>query len=117
MNAAQNAERAVLRPRIDIHETADALVLVADLPGVREDALDLQLEDDVLTLKATTAAPDRSDWTPLRTEFRPADFERRLRIAAEIDREAIAAAFQNGQLRVTLPKRKPTTHRIEVRRT
>lgn len=117
MNATHTPERALLRPRIDIHETAEALVLVADLPGVREDALALELEEDVLTLKATPAVPDRSDWTPVRSEFRPAGFERRLRIAVDVDRDAITATLENGQLRVTLPKRAPTTHRIEVRRT
>lgn len=113
----QTPERAVVSPRIDVHETSEALVLVADLPGVQADHLELQLEEDVLTLRAPSTPPDRSDWTAVRAEFAPVTFERRLRIAAEIDRDGIAASFENGQLRVTLPRRKPRTRRIEVRPT
>jgi HSP20 family protein len=109
--------RTVQHPRVDVHETAEALELVADLPGVREEALELTLEEDVLTLRAPSALTEPEGWSVLRREFEPGDLERRFRIGTEIDPGAVSASFAAGQLRVTLPRRRPARQRIEVRRT
>ena len=95
-------------------ETADELVLVADVPGA-EEPIELTLTDDVLTLRARTRLDAPEGWQPVRPEPPARDFERSFRIAADVERESISATLQNGRLRVVMPKRRPRTARIEVR--
>jgi HSP20 family protein len=104
-----------LRPRTDVLETADALILVADLPGVDEGSVELSLTDDVLTLRARSGAPAPEGWRPVWSEFTLGEYERRFRLSAEIDGDAIAASIQQGRLQVTLPKRRPRSKPIEVK--
>jgi HSP20 family molecular chaperone IbpA len=107
--------RVRVRPRTDVFETAEALVVVADVPGADRDSVDVLLQEDVLTLRAR---PDRrapEGWKPAGAEFELPDYERSFRVTADIDREALEATLQNGRLRVVLKKRAPRPNRIEVR--
>ena len=110
-----SAPTEVLRPRTDVLETADALILVADLAGVDDGSVELSLTDDVLTLRARPGAPAPEGWRAVWSEITLGDYERRLRLSAEIDGDAIAATIQQGRLQVTLPKRRPRSSRIEVK--
>ena len=112
---ARSAPAPVTRPRTDVLETDDALILVADLPGVDEASVELSLTDDVLTLRARPAAPSAEGWRAVWSEFTLGDYERRFRLSAEIDGDAIAASIQQGRLQVTLPKRRPRSTKIEVK--
>jgi HSP20 family protein len=112
----RSAARA-LRPRTDVLETADALVLVADLAGVDDSSVELSLTDDVLTVRARAGAPAPEGWRTVWSEFTLGDYERRFRLSADIDGDAIAATIQQGRLQVTLPKRRPRSNRIEVKST
>jgi len=117
MNTQTRPSRpGTLRPRTDVIETAEALILVADLCGVDETSLELSLSDDVLTLRAKPVTSAPQDWQPVWAEFElPDAYERSFRLAAEIDREDIGATIQKGRLRVTLKKRQPRSSRIPVR--
>jgi HSP20 family molecular chaperone IbpA len=112
-NPTPEAPRRV-RPPTDVHETADRLVLIADVPGASSDSIELVLEDDVLLLRAraTRAAP--AGWQPLGAEFELSDYERAFRLTTEIEREGIQAVLQNGLLRVVLPKKRPARGTIPV---
>jgi len=110
-----SAERVKARPRTDVFETDEALILVADVPGADLDSIELALEDDVLTLRARSVVTAPEGWQPVGSELELPDYERSFRLAADIDREALAATLQNGRLRVVLKKRQPQTSRIEVR--
>ena len=116
-NATQdeNVERPRVRPRTDVFETAEALVLVADVPGADPESVEVTLTEDVLTLRATPTLPALVGWQPAGAEFELPVFERSFRVAAEIDREALQATIQNGRLRIVLTKRRPRSGRIEVR--
>ena len=97
-------ERRVFTPPIDIFETDEGLVLRADLPGVTAETLDLQVQDNKLTLfdRAEAALPD-SD--ALRhQEFESGDFLRSFILSDEVDHERIQANLSNGVLVVVLPK-------------
>lgn len=105
-----------LTPPIDIHEGPEGLVLEADLPGVEESGLSVQLEDNVLTLYATLppAAPEGA--RVIHEEFRVAAFARSFILSHEVDRSRITAALKNGVLRVILPRaERAETRRIEVK--
>ncbi len=103
-------------PLIDIHEGPEGLVLEADLPGVGQDRVAIQLEDNVLTLTAKVDAPVTGESRALHEEYRHADFQRSFILSDEVDRERISAELKNGVLRLTLPKaERSKTRRIEIK--
>ncbi len=97
------SRRPVVAPSVDIHETADAVVVVADMPGVTQDGLSIDFEKDELRISATTTAVGEG-WSPLFREFGQRDYRRAFQLAPGIDVEKIAAELKSGVLTVTLPK-------------
>jgi HSP20 family molecular chaperone IbpA len=103
-------------PLIDIHEGPDGLILEADLPGVAEDNLNIQLEDNVLTLHARVPSPFPEGARVLHEEYRVSDFYRSFILSDEVERDKISADLKNGVLRLTLPKaERARTRRIEIK--
>ncbi len=103
-------------PPIDIHEGPDGLVLEADLPGVSEGQLSIQLEDNVLSLHARVDAPAPEGARVLHEEYRPGDFYRSFILSDEVERSKISAELKNGVLKLTLPKaERAKTRRIEIK--
>jgi HSP20 family molecular chaperone IbpA len=103
-------------PPIDIHEGPEGLVLEADLPGVAQDGVSINLEDNVLTLTAKVDPPVAGQARALHEEYRPVDFQRSFILSDEVDRERIAAELNNGVLRLSLPKaERARTRRIEIK--
>jgi HSP20 family molecular chaperone IbpA len=112
--AKQGVERPTLRPRVDVYENDAEYLVLADLPGVAGDAIDVRFEAGELHIEAsrTLDAPG----TPLVEEYRGATFARTFAMPDGIDSEAIEAKLANGVLEVKLPKtaaKRP--RRIEVR--
>ena len=91
-----------IAPPVDIFETDDALTVVADLPGVEKDVVDIRVEDGILTIKG------RADYRPqadlLRQEFNLQGYYRQFKLSDEVDQERISAECKNGVLTITLPK-------------
>lgn len=103
-------------PPIDIHEGPEGLVLEADLPGVSESQLMIQLEDNVLSLLAKADAPAPEGARVLHEEYRPGDYYRSFILSDEVERSKITAEFHHGVLRLTLPKaERAKTRRIEIK--
>lgn len=94
----------VFVPRVDIRETKEAMVLVADMPGVDEKSVDITLEKNILTITGSVKPPVFKDHSIVHAEYDVGDFERAFTISDEIDRESIAATVKNGVLKVTLHK-------------
>lgn len=90
-------------PRVDIYETKNSLVLVADMPGVDERTVDVELEKNVLTIAGRVDA-EKSAQGMLYSEYETGDYERAFTLSDEIDRDKIAATVKNGVLRLELPK-------------
>jgi len=91
-------------PPIDIFDTEAGLVLRADLPGVTADDLELQVEDNRLTLlgKVTPPAPEGAQL--IYQEYRIGDFLRSFILSDDVDHERITAKLIDGVLEVTLPR-------------
>jgi HSP20 family protein len=107
--------RFLFTPPIDIYETADGLVLHADLPGVSIKTLELQVQDNKLTLfgRVDPVVPPQA--RPLHQEYAVGDFLRSFILSEEVDHERITATMTNGVLKVVLPKAAQTKlRRIEV---
>ncbi len=114
-STAPSNERYVFTPPIDIFETADGLVLRADLPGVSLESLELQIQDNRLTLfgRVETVLPE--DAVPLHREFEVGDFLRSFILSDEVDYDRITARLSRGVLEVELPRaEQPEPRRIQV---
>lgn len=101
-----NGEPNNYAPAVDIEETDEAVVLSADLPGVDEKDIEITVHQGVLVL-AGKREDNREEETEnsLYRERRYGSFFRRFRLGNKVDPDAIVAAFKNGVLTVTLPKK------------
>ena len=91
-------------PRVDIFENKDSLFLVADMPGVDEKTVDIELEKNVLTINGRVENCRIKDATMMYSEYEIGDYERVFTLSDEIDRDKIVATVRNGVLRLELPK-------------
>ena len=94
----------VFVPKVDIRETKDSIVLIADMPGVDEKSADIILEKNVLTISGSVVPQVFQGHSIAHAEYDSGDFERSFTISDEIDRDKIEATVKNGVLRVTLQK-------------
>ena len=103
-------------PPIDIHEGPEGLILEADLPGATEQNLNVQLEDNVLSLYAKIDSPVPEGAKLVHEEYRLGDYRRSFILSDEVDRDRITAELKNGVLRLFLPKaQRSRTRRIEIK--
>lgn len=100
---ARQAEEEFRTPYVDIYETDDNLILLADMPGVNQQGMEVSVEQDTLTLIGRPAAGG-SDGTPVYAEYEPFSFRRVFTLSGDIRRDGIDGKIQNGVLRLTLPK-------------
>lgn len=108
------AEERFVVPPVDIYETAEGLVLMADLPGVSKDRLEIRVEDDLLTIQGQVqhAAPG----TPLHREYELVQYFRQFELSERVDQSGIGANLKHGVLTLNLPKaEKAKPRQIEVR--
>ena len=106
-------------PAVDVTETAEELLLTAELPGLTRDDVELEVENNVLTLRGEKAeirregddAPKYHLW-----ERRYGAFQRSFTLPRTVKPEEIEAEFENGVLHVRLPKApEAQTRRIAIR--
>jgi len=104
-----------ISPPVDIYETGESLVVVADLPCVSKDNLEIRVDDSILTIQGNpkySAPPD-----PIHGEFALANFFRQFSLSEEVDQDRISAQLKNGVLTIHLPKAekaKPRQIRVKV---
>lgn len=93
-------------PAFDVLEEADRVVVIAEVPGVDVNDVELSFRDDRLTLKGHRESPwsEEAARRLLRHERRFGAFSRTIDLPAGIDADAISAAASNGVITVTLPK-------------
>lgn len=105
----------IVTPAIDIHEGPEGLILEADLPGVAESSLRIDLEQNVLNLQARIVRPIPEGARLLHEEAPAAAYFRSFILTDDIQKDAIRAELKNGVLRLTLPRaERATSRRIEV---
>ena len=116
--AAGNGNGATRRwvPAMDLAETEDHLVLTADLPGLGEEDISIEIKDGVLTIAGERRdSSEHSGKGYHRVERSFGRFSRSLTLPDGIDAESVAAGFDRGVLEVRIPKpaeRKP--HKVEI---
>ena len=106
------------RPNVDIYELPDELVVSADMPGAKNDEIDIRFEDGSLTIHARVPDRQASQGTYLRKEYGVGDYYRTFRVSEQIDASRITADYSAGVLTLHLPKIeavKPRKIKVQVR--
>ena len=91
-------------PRTDIYEVGDDIILVLDMPGINENAIEITLEKNILNVKGFAQINDSGDYTLTYAEYETGDYERSFRVSDAIAKDKIDALYKDGVLRLTLPK-------------
>lgn len=100
---------------MDLSKSGDTYVLNADLPGIDPSTVEIDVDGQLLSIKAERPAPSSEGVTYLSRERRTGTFLRRFTLGQNVDTAGITAGFDNGVLTVTVPvaeKAKP--RKIEV---
>ena len=108
--------RGAWAPSVDIYENKDQIVLEAELPGMKQEDFDLSIENNVITLRGERKF-EKTDETDNyhRVERSYGSFTRSFTLPQTVSAEGASAEYNNGVLRVTLPKREETkSRRIQV---
>ena len=103
-------------PATDIYETEEALTVVMEVPGVEREAIDVNIENDVLKVEARIDFAKYEGLEPLYTEYNVGHFSRAFALSNKIDQQRIGANVEDGVLTLTLPKAKEAQpRRIEIK--
>lgn len=94
----------VFVPRADIYEQADALVVIADMPGVNEKTVDINVEKNVLTVRGHVEPPVFEGFREAYREYEIGEYERAFTLSNAVDVNRIEASVKDGVLRIVLPK-------------
>jgi HSP20 family molecular chaperone IbpA len=106
----------VFVPQTDIMEKKDAIVLMADMPGVDDKTVNIVLEKNVLTIMGTVEVEPLTKYDLAYAEYGVGDYQRAFTLSEDIDQDKIEATVTNGVLKLILPKAKATLpKKIEVR--
>ena len=104
-------------PSVDINEDEKAFTLLADIPGVNPDNIDISMEKGVLTIKGERKPEDITEHENYRrVERQSGNFYRRFSLPDSADGDKISAKSEHGVLTITIPKQEATVSRkIEVK--
>jgi HSP20 family protein len=106
----------VFLPAVDIYETAEAIVVLADMPGVPAEKVSIDVKEGQLTLSGEIAPPQGAQEHLLVREYDTGNFLREFTLGQMVDSSRIEAAMKDGVLRLTLPKvEKPKPRKIEIK--
>ncbi len=94
--------------RIDVKDTDDAFVVLADLPGVRKEDIQVQVDNGVVTIGAEISQQDEAkhDGRLMHSERYVGSVSRSFTLPGEVDQSGSRAKYDNGVLTLTLPKAK-----------
>ena len=103
-------------PSVDIYEDKDRLILEAELPGMSREDFDISVENNVITLRGERRFEKKTDGDNYhRVERSYGSFTRSFTLPQTVTADGATADFENGVLRVSLPKREETKARkIEI---
>ena len=114
--AVQQETERMLRPPVDISEDAEGITLVADMPGVNSDRLDVHVDNDTLLIEGQAKIDMPEGMEPLYADVHATHYRRSFALSSELDANGIDASLNNGVLSVRIPKRAEVKPRkIEVR--
>ncbi|MBW1669794.1 MAG: Hsp20/alpha crystallin family protein [Deltaproteobacteria bacterium] len=104
-------------PAVDVSETKDSLVVKAEIPGMEPTDIDISLSGDLLVIKGEKKQKTEEKKENFhRIETRYGAFSRTIRVPVSVDPEKIEASYDNGVLKITLPKKEEVkAKQIEIK--
>jgi HSP20 family protein len=106
----------VFTPAVDIFETEQTITVLADMPGVTPETLNIDLRENVLTLAGRVAEPQGPKEDVILREYQAGTFVRTFSLSEVVDQSKIDARLSDGVLRLELPKvEKAKPRQIAVR--
>ncbi len=100
---ATREEERYLKPPVDIYEKEDKLTVIVDMPGVKQDDVDVRVDDGILTIQGKITHEPPAEDAEYR-EFKLMNFFRQFELGELIDQEKISAKLTNGVMTLNLPK-------------
>jgi HSP20 family molecular chaperone IbpA len=113
--SAQDQTAPAMRPAVDIYEDEGGVTLLADLPGVDREHLELRVDGDNLVIEATAQVPEVAEMELVHGELLSPRFHRSFTLSRDLDPQKIEATLERGVLRLRLHKvEQAKPRRIEV---
>jgi len=103
--AADREDSRALLPRCDVLEDSQGITLLADLPGVPRDRLELKVDGDTLLIEGAVSTAMPQQMAPTYVEVRVPRFRRAFTLSRELDTGKIDASLADGVLRLRIPKK------------
>ena len=114
--AEQTVPGPTFTPEVDIFETERAITLLADIPGVKPDKMNIDLRDNILTIIGDIDPVEGADEEDVVIEYETGRFYRQFTLSEVIDQNKIDAKLADGVLRLNLPKvEKATPRKIAIK--
>ena len=102
-------------PAVDIYETETAIVVLAEVPGTEEEDLEIEISDNVLTLRGNRKPePDRAEESINCLERGHGPFMRSFTLPCKVKQEQARASLKQGLLKVVLPKEKILSREVTI---
>jgi HSP20 family molecular chaperone IbpA len=102
--AAPREETAALLPRVNVVEDVSGITLLADMPGVPKEALDIRVDDDTLVIEGQVNLEIPEGMTVHHVEVDVPRYRRVFTLSKELDPEKVTAELANGVLKLRIPK-------------
>lgn len=119
VRTAPEANNGHMIPRVDIEENEKSYLITADLPGIKKEDLNVELNNGMLTIRAQhdETSEEKKEGVVIRRERRTGSYSRSFNVGKGITEEDIKGDFVNGVLKLTVPKAsqvEPQTKRIQI---
>lgn len=101
---ARESDTRALLPRVDVYEDERGITLLADLPGVPRDQLEIKVDGETLTIEGTLAPATPAGLQPAYVEVRVPRYRRAFTLSRELDSARIEANLKDGVLNLRIPK-------------
>ena len=112
---ARESERPIRMP-VDIFEDETGITVLADMPGVSKERLDLQIDKNTLSIQGKTEIPVPDGMEALYADVRSTLYQRNFSLSSELDGSRTEASLKDGVLALRIPKREEhKARKIEVR--
>lgn len=107
------------RPAVDMYDSKDTILVKADVPGLRKDDIEVMVQGDTLIIKGEKKQEKEvheEDYARMERYY--GSFQRAIRLPSEVQTEKVGASYENGVLKLTLPKSeqaKPKQIKVDIK--
>jgi HSP20 family protein len=108
---ASNGRKITIKPSVDIYETGDSIVVLAEMPGIMKENLNVKVEDGVLHISGQRENP-KIDGEYLMRETDDVFFHRAFELEEDLNPEKIVAEYNHGILKVTIGKKEKAKPKV-----